>query len=162
MAERDATLHFGFQQNGVKLWSDLIEEGWRRDAFELARDFEIEDGICFALEIEGRKTIASISRRVNFPLNSDEIDICMDALTLATLSASQEVATTLYSEKTQEFLELAANGLSDKEVATKLGLSIHGARNRRRSVLNELGAKTVAEAMVIAMRNGALNLYQSV
>mgnify|MGYP000495030084 CR=1 FL=1 len=162
MALRDATLQFGLTQNGISNWRQLEENGWDDTSFKLAREFGIEDGTCFAVEVEGKKSIASISHRRDRPPQQTVLDRCMDALQLATLSAVQERRCPTYSQCTMEYLEAVASGGSLNDVAEHLGLSYHGARARRINAHREIGAKNDAHAIVIAIREGAFSPYRIV
>lgn len=162
MALRDATLRFGLTSNGRISWSKLEAEGWETASFELARSFGIEDGTCFALEIEGRKTIASISHRRGSPPSDGSLDRCMDALSLATLSSIEERRCLTLSQGTLDYLAAISKGGKLSDVASSLGLTYSGARARRINALDEIGAKTDAQAVVIAIREGAFSPYRTV
>ena len=55
-----------------------------------------------------------------------------------------------------EILELVASGLSTKEIARELSLSIETVRNHLRRILHALGVHTRVEAVVTAQRLGLL------
>ncbi|UWR97719.1 autoinducer binding domain-containing protein [Phaeobacter inhibens] len=162
MALRDATLRYGLTCNGRIGWSELERQGWDAASFELARSFGIEDGVCFALEIEGHKTIASISHRKGCPPSDATLDRCMDALSLATLSSLEERRTLKLSQGTLDYLSAISQGGKLNDVAGILGLTYSGARARRVNALDEIGANTDAQAVVIAIREGAFSPYRTV
>lgn len=162
LALSDSTLQFGLTQNGVTSWTELEEQGWDNTTFLLAKQFGIEDGTCFAIEVEGRKSIASISHKTGQQPPQSVLDRCMDALKLATLSVAQERRTPSYSQCTMEYLEAVAAGGSLNEVAETLGLSYHGARARRINAHKEIGAKNDAHAIVISIREGVFSPYRTV
>jgi DNA-binding NarL/FixJ family response regulator len=58
----------------------------------------------------------------------------------------------------REVLELVADGLSNKLIAGKLGVSEHTAKFHLRSILDKLGADTRTEAVAKAARRGMLVL----
>lgn len=162
MALKDATLKFGLTTNGRIGWSELEEQGWERDSFDLARSHGIEDGVCFAVEIEGKKSIASISHRKGCPPSDGALDRCTDALSLATLSSLEERRCLQLSTGTLDYLTAISKGGKLTDVAELLGLTYSGARARRINALDEIGAKTDAQAVVIAIREGAFSPYRSV
>ena len=162
MALKDATLKFGLTSNGRIGWSELEAQGWEADSFELARSYGIEDGVCFAVEIEGKKSIASISHRKGRPPSDGALDRCMDALSLATLSSIEEIRCLKLSQGTLDYLTEISKGGKLSDVAEQLGLTYSGARARRINALGEIGAKTDAQAVVIAIREGAFSPYRSV
>jgi two-component system nitrate/nitrite response regulator NarL len=58
----------------------------------------------------------------------------------------------------QEVLQLVAEGLSNKLIAARLGISEHTAKFHVNSILGKLGAQTRAEAVATAARMGLLLL----
>lgn len=57
-----------------------------------------------------------------------------------------------------EVLELLAEGLSNRQIAARLGISDHTAKFHVNAILNKLGAETRTEAVVLAARSGWLML----
>jgi len=64
----------------------------------------------------------------------------------------------LFTPREREVLELVADGLSNKLIAEKLGISEHTAKFHVRSLLDKLGADTRAELVARAARRGLLLL----
>jgi DNA-binding CsgD family transcriptional regulator len=62
------------------------------------------------------------------------------------------------SSREHQVLELVADGLSNKLIAERLGLSEHTAKFHVRSLLDKLGADTRADAVARAARRGLLSL----
>jgi DNA-binding NarL/FixJ family response regulator len=60
------------------------------------------------------------------------------------------------TERELEVLRIAARGLSNKEIAAELYLSVNTVRNHMQHVLNKLGAHSKLEATAIAARAGIL------
>ena len=60
------------------------------------------------------------------------------------------------TERELEVLRIAARGLSNKEIAAELFLSVNTVRNHMQHVLNKLGAHSKLEATAIAARAGLL------
>jgi hypothetical protein len=150
LARVDPTLRFGFQSVGIEQWKVLEENCESREAFTLARQFGILDGVCFSVSVAGYKTIASASQHPRQPFSEPVLERIHELLVLATVEVVNATQRPSYSELTNEWLALAIAGKSDTEVAEALGLSIHGARARRRNSLSEIGAKTPAQAIAIA------------
>lgn len=71
---------------------------------------------------------------------------------LASTSAS------LLSPREQEVLALLSEGLSNRDVAQRLGISHHTAKFHVNAILDKLGATTRTEAVVLAARSGLLTL----
>jgi two-component system, NarL family, nitrate/nitrite response regulator NarL len=65
---------------------------------------------------------------------------------------------TLLSPREQEVLLLLAEGLSNRDVAERLGISRHTAKFHVNAILDKLGATTRTEAVVLAARGGLLTL----
>jgi DNA-binding CsgD family transcriptional regulator len=53
-------------------------------------------------------------------------------------------------------LEQAARGLSAKEAATELGLSVHTIKSERAGARVVLGARSTTEAVAVAIRRGLI------
>jgi DNA-binding NarL/FixJ family response regulator len=64
----------------------------------------------------------------------------------------------LLTAREREVLELVADGLSNKLIAERLGVSEHTAKFHLRSILDKLGADTRTEAVAKAARRGMLVL----
>lgn len=62
------------------------------------------------------------------------------------------------SPREQEVLLLLSEGLSNAEVAARLGISRHTAKFHVNAILDKLGATTRTEAVVLAARTGLLSL----
>lgn len=62
------------------------------------------------------------------------------------------------SPREQEVLVLLSEGLSNAEVAERLGISRHTAKFHVNAILDKLGATTRTEAVVLAARTGLLSL----
>ena len=58
----------------------------------------------------------------------------------------------------RDVLQMLAQGLGNKEIATRLGISEHTAKFHVASILGKLGASTRTEAVSIAMRRGLILL----
>jgi DNA-binding NarL/FixJ family response regulator len=67
-------------------------------------------------------------------------------------------APTLLSAREQEVLALLSEGLSNRDVAARLGISHHTAKFHVNAILDKLGATTRTEAVVLAARSGLLTL----
>jgi two-component system nitrate/nitrite response regulator NarL len=65
---------------------------------------------------------------------------------------------TLLSPRELEVLSLLAEGLSNLDVAARLGISRHTAKFHVNAILDKLGATTRTEAVVLAARSGLLTL----
>ena len=68
------------------------------------------------------------------------------------------VAPTLLTPREQEVLALLSEGLSNRDVASRLGISHHTAKFHVNAILDKLGATTRTEAVVLAARSGLLAL----
>ena len=56
-----------------------------------------------------------------------------------------------------EVLQLICNGLSSREIAAKLGLSVNTVAVHRANIMNTLGVHKAAELVVYAIQNGLVN-----
>jgi DNA-binding NarL/FixJ family response regulator len=64
----------------------------------------------------------------------------------------------LLSPREAQVLELMAEGLSNRDIAERLGISRHTAKFHVNAILDKLGATTRTEAVVLAARGGLLTL----
>lgn len=62
------------------------------------------------------------------------------------------------TRREQDVLDLMAEGLTNADVATALGTSVHTVRFHVRAILEKLGAATRTEAVVRALRSGLIYL----
>jgi DNA-binding NarL/FixJ family response regulator len=67
-------------------------------------------------------------------------------------------APALLSPREQEVLSLLSEGLSNRDVAARLGISHHTAKFHVNAILEKFGATTRTEAVVLAARSGVLTL----
>jgi two-component system nitrate/nitrite response regulator NarL len=85
-----------------------------------------------------------------------------EAFAVALLGLEPEVpratVPTLLSPREQEVLELLSEGLSNRDIAERLGVSRHTAKFHVNAILDKLGATTRTEAVVLAARSGMLIL----
>jgi DNA-binding NarL/FixJ family response regulator len=79
-----------------------------------------------------------------------------DALGALLMPSGAEVS--MLSSRERQVLELVADGLSNKLIAERLGVSEHTAKFHVRSLLDKLGADTRADAVARAARRGLLSL----
>lgn len=77
---------------------------------------------------------------------------------LLSLSARASEPLDLLSPREQQVLELLSEGLSNRDVAERLGISRHTAKFHVNAILDKLGATTRTEAVVLAARGGLLTL----
>lgn len=64
----------------------------------------------------------------------------------------------LLTEREREVYQLLAEGKSNKEIATLLGLSLHTAETHRARVMEKLGLHSAAELVLSAVRRGLAGL----
>jgi len=62
------------------------------------------------------------------------------------------------SDRQCEVLGLAALGLSDREIARRLVISVHTARAHLRSIRERLGARNTTHAVVVALFAGLISV----
>jgi DNA-binding NarL/FixJ family response regulator len=80
------------------------------------------------------------------------------ATALLHLTEVERPSVNLLSPREQEVLSLLSEGLSNRDVATRLGISRHTAKFHVNAILDKLGATTRTEAVVLAARSGLLTL----
>ena len=73
-------------------------------------------------------------------------------------SAATPTVPGLLSPRELQVLNLLSEGLSNRDVATRLGISRHTAKFHVNAILDKLGATTRTEAVVLAARSGLLTL----
>jgi len=80
------------------------------------------------------------------------------AETLLRPRAEPDALAEALTTREQEVLQLVAEGLSNKRIAARLGISEHTAKFHVNAILGKLGAQTRAEAVAQAVRLGLLLL----
>jgi len=87
----------------------------------------------------------------------DPTSVASDPLSATTLVARSAFQTGL-SPRELEVLKSVAAGLSDKQVAGRLGISPKTVRNHLSQIFSKLHAGNRVEAVINALRHGLLNL----
>lgn len=162
LAKHDHTLSLGLRQDGIFYWSELEKKLGASKSFEAANGFGMMDGICWATTVNGFKSIASISLTKPATEADVPLDEIMDALQLATITASEEIIRANLTVKAREYLRLVIQGYSTVEMAEELGISVAGVRKRQIALQAELGASNLPHAVALALDPGAGALYQFV
>lgn len=73
---------------------------------------------------------------------------------LVTLAAEREADDKILSDRESEVLRLVARGLSNKQIATRLGISQHTVKNHLARIYPKLGVQSRVEATLWAQRHG--------
>lgn len=84
------------------------------------------------------------------------IESCLTDVLQANKAASDGPDLYELSEREREVLVEVANGLSNKEIATKLHISVHTAITHRKNIVKKTGIKSVAGLTVYAMLNNLM------
>jgi DNA-binding CsgD family transcriptional regulator len=129
---------------------------------EVASSFGMKDGICFSDTVNGLKSIASISLTETSQAKEIPIKLILQKMQLAAIALSKTISDPTISLKSIEYLNLVVEGRRDDEIAAELGLSLPGARKRRKTVIDQIGAKTLPQAVAIATAAGLISVYQNV
>jgi len=69
------------------------------------------------------------------------------------LSGSEQI-----TERELEVLKLAAQGLSNRDIALQLGISVRTAQTHLSNVFNKMGVGSRTEAVMYALRQGLITL----
>ncbi len=72
------------------------------------------------------------------------------------LCEDQNLAENRLSERERAILELISQGVSDKDIAEKLGITINAVRQNISRIMQKLGVKNRTRAVVVAIRNGVI------
>lgn len=86
-------------------------------------------------------------------VRSDQTPVSPDMVRHLVTKSQTRVGSDL-TDREVEVLRFAAQGLSNKDIATELFLSVNTIRNHMQRVLNKLGAHSKLEATAIAVRLG--------
>jgi len=74
------------------------------------------------------------------------------------LSAAQASGTAMLTSREREVLQLVAEGVHTKDIASRLGVSVKTALAHRRRTMNKLGLDSVADLVKFAVREGLTSL----
>lgn len=91
-------------------------------------------------------------------LTPDAVDILMRNATRTPVRLAAPTGLVPLSPREREILALVADGLGNKIVAARLGISEHTVKTHVTSIFTKLGAESRAEAVAIGARIGALML----
>lgn len=86
------------------------------------------------------------------------MDILRRAGTAATRRSESGAALASLTAREREILAVLGEGLSDKDIAHRLGISPDTARNHMVNVLSKLGVESRLQAVIFAIRHGALDV----
>jgi DNA-binding NarL/FixJ family response regulator len=84
-------------------------------------------------------------------------EIVLDPQVAKTATLKGESSSALTAREL-EVLQLIVSGQSNKEIATKLGLSANTVAVHRANIMDALGIHKTAELVVYAIRNGLVNI----
>ena len=101
-----------------------------------------------ASEEETRQTVKSTLPSLTIPLSTDTGS--------ATITEKKTTEKKLLSKRETEILKLAANGLINKEIASRLSISLQTVLTHRKHISAKLGIKTVSGLTAYAMMNGLI------
>lgn len=113
----------------------------------LPKDIQAEELIKALKEVKAKGSY--YPEKINFNLSED-------------LSHSDNGQSELLTPKEREVLELMAQGLSSKEMATKLGISARTIDTHRLNIMKKLGTSNSAETTALASRLNLLDKYRIV
>ena len=81
-----------------------------------------------------------------------------EAVSLAESFQSQQTSEHPFSPREHEVLTLAADGLTNKEIAYRLGISERTVQFHINSIFNKTTTNSRTEAVALALRNGWINV----
>ena len=81
-----------------------------------------------------------------------------EAISLADSFQSQQISDHPFSPREHEVLTLAADGLTNKEIAYRLGISERTVQFHLNSVFNKTTTSSRTEAVALALRNGWIDV----
>jgi len=84
-----------------------------------------------------------------------------EAVSLAETFQSQQTTEHPFSPREHEVLTLAADGLTNKEIAYRLGISERTVQFHINSIFNKTTTNSRTEAVALALRNGWINVAAS-
>ncbi len=84
-----------------------------------------------------------------------------EAVSLAETFQSQQTSEHPFSPREHEVLTLAADGLTNKEIAYRLGISERTVQFHINSIFNKTTTNSRTEAVALALRNGWINVAAS-
>jgi DNA-binding NarL/FixJ family response regulator len=115
-----------------------------------ARGYVLKSDVVFYLV----EAVKSLARHKPFftPRISEAI---LNSLVASSVNGNSEaVSHGPLSSREREILQLLAENKGNKEIATKLGISVRTVETHRRSVMQKLGANSIVELVHYAIRNG--------
>lgn len=143
----DPVILWGMENQGHKSWSELAKLGYSTDVFDKARNFGMENGTVIAVCQNHVRSIIGITHKEE-TASPELIALVYGEMMLESSGLEMEKP-----EPTNglEYLRLVTQGLTEPQVAQKLGKSVQAIRLRRKKVMRDYGALTVSQAVKNAM-----------
>lgn len=95
----------------------------------------------------------------NIELSQKSKDI-FDLLNSIFNNRAEPVEINEISKREQEIIKLVAKGLTNKEIAEKLFLSVHTVITHRKNISNKLGIKTISGLTIYAIIKGIIDIEE--
>lgn len=116
------------------------------EALRADPDFEVVSAVAAEREVSPLADVILVARSVDAP-----------RLVTATQGADS-VETTVLTNREREILALLADGLGNKQIAARLGISTNTVKTHLELLFDKLGVSSRAEAVATGVRRGLLML----
>lgn len=157
LVERDPTIIFGFNTNGVRSWRELEADGFDNFIFEEARKFGIENGTAFSLRVNGSKTIASVSHEKAEMEEAARLEVyALLASGTVIVDAKRDAPPVRFDEEQKALITYILQGRSDEEICERLGVPARTLRYRRSALIKQAGASSLAHLIHVLHVRGLL------
>ncbi len=145
-------------------WDAVLEQSGGSEILVLADDLSVQDsedalrnGIHGILPLNvGREVLLAAVKALSVGLTVVPARFAETVLPTRSGGASREEFAEPLTSREKEVLEHLAEGLSNKTIAERLGISDHTVKFHVASILGKLGAASRTEAVTLAIRQGII------
>lgn len=150
----DPVVIWGAQNDGVRTWDELekLFPSPRVDVISAARRHGIRNGSVVSLTVNRKKTVIGITHAAD-RLAKGEIFTLIGLLANMSIVAPSVAPPYELTDRGVNYLRLAAQGLTDQEIASHQGVTPRAVSSLRERVLRKLGAPTLSSGLLAAFKS---------
>lgn len=150
LAMIDPVVMWGMENQGHKSWSELRHLGYPSEIFAKAQKYGLLNGTVISVLHRNCRSIIGITH----PETTAPEELLKVTYGWLTLVSETLPSNASLPGKPQQYLQLAADDLTEQQIADQIGITVQAVRKRRKTVLKQYGVKTVPAAMKMALQRG--------
>lgn len=149
----DPVVIWGSQHEGIKNWDELVEiyPTNRPDVISAARATGMKHGSVLSISVNRSRAIIGITHLETSLSGADRLEL-FGLLAKMCIECEKRKIGPEVSELGRRYLQLVSEGLTDKEIAERQGVSQRAVSALRERVMAKLSAPTLATALLSAYK----------